>query len=263
MNHFFHEWLWSDFAGFVLFGAALVIIFRSNTTSAGSALVVPLMIIMITQAYKPVEWLGVPIFPGQFYLAFSCVALAAIHARLGPLAAHRVWRIACVSVLLCFLIVSRFLAIPDNLPGYDIGEHYTLEMAPKIRLWASVIFLFVFIGGIGQVIWKVTEWEGWKRYLTTLVGFPAASVIHSFIAFYGNSDLFWERTINSALCSTYAGAVLLGILLVMVHFTDNTPEAQRNRVRKSARELNYGGEYPGKRSNRSVSSAGRKQNSRR
>lgn len=250
------EWFWSDFMGFVLFGIGLAIVWNSNTTSAGAAITAPLVIMTAAFAHKPVLWLGVPIFPGQFFLAFSCVALAAVHARLGEYAAHRVWRIVCVSIILAFLVTSRFLAIPD-MPGYDIGEHYTQEIGPKLRLWASIMFLFIFIGGTGQVIWKVTHWEGWKRYATTIAGFPAASLSHSVIAFYGTVDDFWERALNSLFVSTYAGTVSLGILILLMWTCDNSEKNRNARIRKSSRELMYGNGQA-QRSDRSVSPSRRK-----
>lgn len=87
------DFFFTDILGFALYGIIMAIIWRSNTTAAGAAFILPCIIVMITHANQPVVWQGLPMFPGQFYLSFSCVGLAVVHARLGPMAAHRVWRL--------------------------------------------------------------------------------------------------------------------------------------------------------------------------
>lgn len=252
-----------DLIGFVLFGLAIWIIYRSDTTAAGTAFTLPCMMIIITFADKPVSWYGLPIFPGQFYLAFTCVvALAAVHARLGPLAAHRVWRLCTIALILCFLIATRFFVFDDHpaVNDADIVRHYAQGMEPIIRLWASVIFLFIFVGGTGQVIWKITNWEGWKRYVTLMAGFPAASVLHSLIAFYGTgADLYWERVFWSAVAGTYAGGVMLSILRLLIWLDGDTEAKRAARIKASARELLKDGDYRSRNGYRGVSSARRKQ----
>lgn len=143
-----------------------------------------------------------------------------------------------------FLLTSRFLAVNDQ-PGYDIAEHYNSVVRPQLRLWGSLIFVSIFIGGIGQVIWKLTEWEGPKRYATTIAGLPVASAIHSFIAFYvpGADPLFTERVIWSALLSTYSGGIMLLMLWLMIHFWDDGAAGRARRIRTSATELLNDGSY--------------------
>ncbi len=238
------DFFFTDILGFALYGSIMLFMWRSNTTAASAVFILPCSLIIITHANQPVVWHDFPIIPGQFYLAFSCVGLAVVHARLGPLAAHRVWRLCCASLVMTFLLTSRFLAVEDQ-PGYDLAEHYNGVVRANLRLWGSLMFVSIFIGGIGQVIWKVTEWEGGKRYTTTIVGLPAASVIHSFIAFYepGVDPLFMERVFWSALLSTYAGTVMLAMLWLIIRFWDDGEAGRVRLIKASTTELLNDGSY--------------------
>lgn len=214
----------NDLITLVIYGAALVLIWQSVSTSFGATMILGVMLVIPLKGSLTERWLFWDVFIGQPSLVFSCLALALVHYRLGALAAHRVWRVVSVSLILIALILLRFKA--DGMPDHD---------TETIRLWASVIFQFVIIGGIGQAFWRVLHVRGFWRYAVTWLAFPASSLAHSFIAFHGHEN-FVNLMINSALCASYFGTILMVAVLALSQWLQDN-EGVEARLHRSVNEL--------------------------
>lgn len=210
----------SDLITLGLIGLALILVWRSPSTSMATALCTVAVVEMAAPAHHVVPWYGTLIFNGQALLVFACVALLVVHIRLGELAAHSVWRTTSVALIMAFLLFSKF-------DGGVNAEH---------RVWASALGQFVLIGGIGQIIWRRLHVEGWARYGVTLLAFPIGSAIHSFAAY--EWPTLWAM---SALAAFYYGLVFLAAIAIAERFwNEGTPE---QRIKRSATEIIHGSDH--------------------
>lgn len=209
----------SDILTPALFGLALVLVWRSISTSMATALSVVAVVEMAYTTTPVVNWYTGPIFHGQAFLVFSCVALLVVHIRLGDLAAHRVWQTTSVALVIAFLLVSKF-------EGGLRADH---------RMWASSLAQYIIVGGIGQVIWRRFHVVGPLRYSLTLGAFPLSSILHSFLAF--DPPSLWA---TSAVAASYYGALFLSGVYVAEHYWNTGTASQR--LEQSLTEIKRGGQ---------------------
>lgn len=231
-----NDWFITDAIGLMIFGGALLTIWLSANTSVASALVIAAAMIVPAYSYaavKSVTFNGTT-FPGQFPLTFVCVALATVYARMGGLAAHRVWRSASVASVFTFMIVSWFL-LDDNRVVGDLTTFYADQIHVRSRVFYSVIIQVVFIGGIAQVFWRTELISDWMKYVLTAFGFPFGSMVHSLVSFYGAVPDFWETAFRASMGSLYLGVAQLVVLLAIIRYTK--PIDPDHLVMRSAREL--------------------------
>lgn len=200
-----------------LFGLALALIWRSVSTSMATALCVVAVMEMAQPHPIVVQWFGYPIFHGQAFLVFACVALLVVHIRLGEMAAHRVWQTTSIALVMAFLLVSKF----------DEG------IQPEQRVWASAMAQFILIGGAGQVLWRKLHLDGLVRYGLTLIAFPIGSTVHSFLAF--EIPVLW---LTSAMAALYFGVLFLGMVFIAERFWNTGTPNQR--LKRSVTELTHG-----------------------
>lgn len=230
------DWFITDILGLMIFGGGLLTIWISANTSVASALVIAAAMIVPAYAYTSVRspMFDASTFPGQFSLTFVCVALATVYARMGGLAAHRVWRSASVASVFTFLVVSRFL-LDDNLVPGDLTTLYANGAVVRTRVFYSIIIQVVFIGGIAQVFWRTELIPDWLKYALTAFGFPFGSMVHSIVSFYGTMPDFWEVALRASIGSLYLGVAQLLVLLVIIRYSK--PIDPDHLVMRSAREL--------------------------
>lgn len=222
------DWLLHDGLTLALFGVATYILWHSITTSFGTAIILGVLLILPLKGPVIELWNGIPVFAGQPSLVFSCVALAIVHHRLGPLAAHRVWRMVSIALILVALILTR---INSNGELYNDSAH--------VRLWASLLLQFVFVGGLGQVLWRQIHIEGVQRYALTWLSFPVSSMIYSMATYYTEAHSFWLLALWSGICAVYFGTIFLGAFLLAVRYCPDDPTGPGRRLRQSIRELEY------------------------
>jgi len=217
----------NDVTVLLLFGVALRVVWTSASMAAGAAILTGAMLTLPLKGSALDTWHGTPVFPGQPALVFVCIALAVIHERLGERAAHRVWHYTSVTLVIMAFVMTKFAADGQPDIALDVG-----------RIWASTLFMFIFVGGIGQIIWRTFHLNGFSRYSVTWFAFPVASLANSLITFYTpDYPNFWELAARSSLSATFYGTILLFVALVLFHFYPSTVDQQRKRIARSFLEL--------------------------
>jgi len=177
----------------------------------------------------------VPTYVTQFPPVLACLAIVVVTHRGGLGMAHKSWRYAILSLLFYFLFVSRFFAsVADN---DTLALHYTSQVHAEFRLWHSVFFQLIFIGGLGQVMWHVFDEK--IRSVCIVVGSFAGSFLHSIIGFYGT--LPYDDWLAAALGSfgpVAAIQILVGLpVLIACYRHPSTHEERLERLANATVEM--------------------------
>lgn len=223
------EFILVDLTGYAVMTAGLLALWQWPSIALLAGILVSNTLLVVHYGHGPVTWQGLSIFPAQFPPIFSCCALLIAHLRLGGLVAHRAWRMAIAATLLNFMFVTRFSAYNSN-DGSHIAEQYQAIFGEHQRLWWSALLQLVFLGGVGQALWKMKPPQS-VRYPIMFAGFLLGSLAHSFVVFFGDANVPWNLFAETALYTLLPTAICAAVMLSVVLFLETQwPQSEEDRA---------------------------------
>ena len=169
---------------------ALLVCYVIRDRTAFTATIMVNVFVTTIYATKQIDWAGMPSLPGQMAMVSAMLGLGLCYGIMGKECTYKVWRSVVFGLLLLFFWTHRF-DLQDDIPGYDVAEHYRNSLPTTVRPALAVLGSFIYIGAFLQIGWNwLSHQPPWLAYTLTMVSASLVGAVEFvLVGFYGSNEI--------------------------------------------------------------------------